>query len=251
MSTTWQRRLSRSVPSVSMFAAAWKRARVSRIMRNSKNLSLRPKVPDRRGHFGPYGGRYVAETLMPALAESSRLTPKRGAICVSERTSFLSDRLRRPRNAALFCRAVNEKLGGAKIYLKREDLCHTGAHKINNASARHCWRGAWARSASSPKPARASTASRPRRCARASACSAKSTWARKTCAPGAERLSHEVARRRGRSVEAGSRTLKDAINEALRDWVTNVRSTYYLIGSVARAASVPDDGARFSIGHRP
>src|SRR5918995_6528226 len=116
-----------------MFAAGWKHVRVLRIMQNSKNLSLPPKVPDRHGHFGLYGGRYVSATLMPALTELERayVRVRRDPAFRKEFRYYLHEYAGRP-TALYFAERLTQTLGGAKIYLKREDLCHTGAHKINN-----------------------------------------------------------------------------------------------------------------------
>src|SRR5947209_3725535 len=102
-------------------------------MRNSKHSSALPKTPDRRGHFGPYGGRYVAETLMPALTELERAyaQARRDASFRKEFRFYLREYAGRE-TPLYFAEQLTEKFGGAKIYLKREDLCHTGAHKINN-----------------------------------------------------------------------------------------------------------------------
>ena len=102
-------------------------------MENSKNLLLLPRVPDRRGHFGPYGGRYVAETLMPALTELERgyAEARRDPSFRREFHHDLCEYAGRE-TPLYFAERLSQKLGGAKIYLKREDLCHTGAHKINN-----------------------------------------------------------------------------------------------------------------------
>src|SRR5918996_2185875 len=91
------------------------------------------KLPDKRGHFGPYGGRYVAETLMPALMELERAyaRARREPAFRREFHHYLHEYAGRP-TALYFAERLSRKLGGAKIYLKREDLCHTGAHKINN-----------------------------------------------------------------------------------------------------------------------
>jgi tryptophan synthase beta chain len=102
-------------------------------MRNSKTLFSPPKLPDRRGHYGPYGGRYVAETLIPALTELEQAYSQ--ARHQRDFRRDFHDDLREyvGRETPLYyARRMTERLGGAKIYLKREDLCHTGAHKINN-----------------------------------------------------------------------------------------------------------------------
>jgi tryptophan synthase beta chain len=131
-----------------------------------------------------------------------------------------------------FAERLTEHLGGAKIYFKRDELNHTGAHKINNCSARSCWPSAWARRASSPRPAPASTASPPPPSARASAAVRGLHGRAPTSSGRAQRLPHEAAGRRGAMpVTSGAGTLKDAMNEALRDWVTNVDDTFYIIGT--------------------
>ncbi len=92
-----------------------------------------PRLPDRAGHFGAFGGRYVAETLMPALLELERRIALAARRVFKRELRDVSARLRRPPDAAVLrARDSPSKLGGAQIYLKREDLCHTGAHKINN-----------------------------------------------------------------------------------------------------------------------
>src|SRR6266508_4847390 len=102
-------------------------------MLDSKNSSLPLKVPDRRGHFGPYGGRYVAEILMPALAELEHAYAKvRREPSFRKEFQFYLHEYAGRETPLYFAERLTEELGGAKIYLKREDLCHTGAHKINN-----------------------------------------------------------------------------------------------------------------------
>jgi tryptophan synthase beta chain len=204
-------------------------------MASSKNSSLRPRLPDRHGHFGPYGGRYVAETLMPALAELERayIAARRDAAFRQELQKHLREYAGRE-TPLYFAERLTQKLGGAKIYLKREDLCHTGAHKINNTIGQILL---------------ARRMSKKRIIAETGAGQhgvATATVAARFGLPceifmGTEdvaRQSLNVFRMKllgakMRVVDSGSRTLKDAMNEALRDWVTNVRTTYYLIGSVA------------------
>ena len=200
-------------------------------------LSRLPDLPDERGHFGPYGGIFVAETLMHALDELKaayaryRDDPEFVAEFERELKHYVGRPIARlPRRSA-----GREQLGGAQIYLKREDLNHTGAHKINNMHRPGAARAsAWASRASSPRPAPASTASRPPRSARATAWNASSTWASEDV----KRQAQNVYRMNllGATVvpvESGSKTLKDALNEAMRDWVTNVENTFYIIGTVA------------------
>jgi tryptophan synthase beta chain len=204
-------------------------------MANSKNLSLLPKVPDRRGHFGPYGGRYVAETLMPALAEleSAYARARRDAAFRKDFHFYLREYAGRE-TPLYFAERLTERLRGAKIYLKREDLCHTGAHKINNTvgqillARRMGKRRVIAETgAGQHGVATATVAAR-------FGLSCEIFMGKEDV----QRQALNVFRMKllgakVRVVEAGSQTLKDAMNEALRDWVTNVRSTYYLIGSVA------------------
>ena len=204
-------------------------------MENSKSLSSRPKVPDPRGHFGPYGGRYVAETLMPALTELERAYAKaRGE--GSFRTEFKRYlREYAGRETPLYlAERLTQKLGGAKIYLKREDLCHTGAHKINNTIGQILLARKMGK-----KRIIAETGAGQHGVATATV--AARFGLECEIFMGKEdvhRQSLNVFRMKllgakVRVVDSGSKTLKDAMNEALRDWVTYVRNTYYLIGSVA------------------
>ncbi len=204
-------------------------------MASSKNSSSLPRLPDRRGHFGPYGGRYVAETLMPALAELERAyaAARRDAAFRQEFQKHLREYAGRE-TPLYFAERLTQELGGAKIYLKREDLCHTGAHKINNTIGQILL---------------ARRMGKRRIIAETGAGQhgvATATVAARFGLPceifmGTEdvaRQSLNVFRMKllgakMRVVDSGSRTLKDAMNEALRDWVTHVRTTYYLIGSVA------------------
>ncbi|HLN83770.1 MAG TPA: tryptophan synthase subunit beta [Candidatus Binatia bacterium] len=204
-------------------------------MRNSKNLSLLPRVPDRRGHFGPYGGRYVAETLMPALAEleAAYTKARRDRSFRKEFHLYLREYVGRE-TPLYFAERLTQQIGGAKVYLKREDLCHTGAHKINNTIGQILL---------------ARRMGKQRIIAETGAGQhgvATATVAARFGLSCEIFMGKEDVRRQAlnvfrmkllgakvRVVEAGSQTLKDAMNEALRDWVTNVRSTYYLIGSVA------------------
>jgi tryptophan synthase beta chain len=204
-------------------------------MASSKNSSSPPRLPDRRGHFGPYGGRYVAETLMPALVELERAyaAARRDAAFRQEFQKYLREYAGRE-TPLYFAERLTQKLGGAKIYLKREDLCHTGAHKINNTIGQILLARRMGK-----KRIIAETGAGQHGVATA-------TVAARFGLPceifmGTEdvaRQSLNVFRMKllgakMRVVDSGSRTLKDAMNEALRDWVTNVRTTYYLIGSVA------------------
>ncbi len=190
-------------------------------------------LPDARGRFGAYGGQYVPETLMSALAEleaAYRHAQSDAAFGV-ELEALLRDYAGRP-TPLYFARRLTEQLGGAKVYLKREDLAHTGAHKINNALGQ----GLLARRMGKRRVI-AETGAGQHGVATATVCAMLGLEC--IVYMGEEdvrRQSLNVFRMRllgaeVRPVASGSRTLKDAINEAIRDWVTNVESTYYLLGS--------------------
>jgi tryptophan synthase beta chain len=187
-----------------------------------------------RGRFGDYGGRYVPEVLIAALDELDTAYPR-----ISASPAFkteLDDLLRtyagRP-TPLTFARRMTDDLGGAKVYLKREDLAHTGAHKINNVLgqcllARHMGK----------ERVIAETGAGQHGVATATACALMGLECEVYMGvEDVERQSLNVFRMellgaRVHPVSSGSQTLKDAINETLRDWVTNVRTTYYCIGSV-------------------
>jgi tryptophan synthase beta chain len=201
---------------------------------NASSAQLK-KLPDRRGHFGQYGGRYVAETLMPALMELEAAYRKARRDSTFRKMFHLHLREYAGRETPLyFAERLTEKLGGAKIYLKREDLCHTGAHKINNTIGQILL-------ARRMKKARIIAETGAGQHGVATATVAARFGMQCEIFMGKEdvaRQSLNVFRMKllgakVRVVESGSKTLKDAMNEALRDWVTNVFDTYYLIGSVA------------------
>ncbi|HWO43510.1 MAG TPA: tryptophan synthase subunit beta [Candidatus Eisenbacteria bacterium] len=204
-------------------------------MQNSKSSLLPPSGPDRRGHFGAYGGRYVAETLMPALLELERAyaAARRDRAFRKEFHHQLREYAARP-TALYYAARLTRELGGAKIYLKREDLCHTGAHKINNTLGQILL-------AQKMRKTRIIAETGAGQHGVATATVAARFGLECEIFMGKEdvaRQSLNVFRMKLlgaklRVVEAGSQTLKDAMNEALRDWVTHVRHTYYLIGSVA------------------
>ena len=190
-------------------------------------------MPDERGYFGEYGGRFVPETLIPALEE---LEAAWNAAMADER--FLAELARlqtdytgRPTPLS-FAARLSEHLGGARIWLKREDLAHTGAHKINNAlgQALLAQRMGKQRIVAETGAGQHGVASATVAALLGQACHVymgSVDIARQQ--PNVFRmqlLGAEVI-----AVESGSRTLKDAINEAIRDWVTNVRETFYLLGS--------------------
>jgi tryptophan synthase beta chain len=193
------------------------------------------------GRFGPYGGRYVPETLMAALQELEREYEK--AKCNPAFQSELDELLKkfagRP-TPLFFARRLTGQLGGARIYLKREDLLHTGAHKINNALGQ----AVLARRMGKQRII-AETGAGQHGVATATVCALFGMEC--VVYMGTEDMRRQelnVFRMRllgakVRGVESGQRTLKDAINEAMRDWVTNVRTTHYLLGSVLGAHPYP------------
>ncbi len=192
-------------------------------------------LPDPRGHFGPYGGVFVAETLSHALDELREAYERccRDPAFMAEFHSELKHYVGRP-SPVYHARRWSEMLGGAQIYLKREDLNHTGAHKINNTMgqallARHMGK----------KRVIAETGAGMHGVAAATV--AARFGMKCVVYMGSEDI-HRQAQNVYRMkllgaevvpVESGSKTLKDALNEAMRDWVTNVEDTYYIIGTVA------------------
>ena len=191
------------------------------------------RLPDRSGHFGEFGGRYVAETLMPALLEldAAYRTLRRDRDFTREVRDYLREYAGRE-TPLYFAARLTERLGGAKIYLKREDLCHTGAHKINNTIGQ----GLLARRMGKPRII-AETGAGQHGVATATVTALLGMQCEVFMgAEDVQRQSLNVFRMKllgatVHPVSSGSATLKDAINEALRDWVTNVRTTYYLVGS--------------------
>ncbi len=190
--------------------------------------------PDVRGRFGPYGGRYAPETLMAALQEleEAYLSLKEDPGFWEELSFWLREYAGRP-TPLYFARRLTERLGGARIYLKREDLAHTGAHKINNTLG-----PALLTRRMGKKRIIAETGAGQHGVATATVAAAFGLSCRIY-------MGEEDVRRQALNVfrmkllgaevvpvSAGSKTLKDAINEAFRDWVTNVLTTHYVIGSV-------------------
>ncbi|HXE80283.1 MAG TPA: tryptophan synthase subunit beta [Vicinamibacterales bacterium] len=190
--------------------------------------------PDERGYFGPYGGRYVPETLMAPIEELARAyeQARKDPAFQQELDALLVHYVGRPTPLYEASRLAAE-CGGARIFLKREDLTHTGAHKINNAlgQALLAVRMGKRRIVAETGAGQHGVASATAAALLGLACDVYMG------AEDMERQAPNVLRMRllgarVRRVDAGSRTLKDAINEAMRDWVTNVRDTYYLLGSV-------------------
>ena len=190
--------------------------------------------PDANGYFGNYGGRFVPETLMAGLFELERLynEAKNDQSFKTEFLALLHDYCGRP-TSLTFAERLTEHYGKAKIYMKREDLCHTGAHKINNTIGQILLA-----KRSGKKRIIAETGAGQHGVAAA-------TVAAKAGLPCVVYMGEEDMHRQKlnvqrmrmlgaevRAVTAGSRTLKDATSEAIRDWVTNVQDTFYIIGSV-------------------
>jgi tryptophan synthase beta chain len=191
------------------------------------------RLPDARGRFGRFGGRFVPEVLMAPLIqlEKAYAAARRDRAFQARLKSLLADYAGRPTPLYLAER-LSEQAGGARIWLKREDLCHTGAHKINNVLGQ-----ALLARRMGKRRVIAETGAGQHGVATATAAALLGLECEVYMgAEDVERQALNVFRMkllgaRVVPVEAGSRTLKDAINEALRDWVTNVRSTYYLLGS--------------------
>ncbi|MGA7089772.1 MAG: tryptophan synthase subunit beta [Candidatus Acidiferrales bacterium] len=199
-------------------------------------------VPDVRGRFGPFGGRYVPETLVAPLDELERAyaAARADASFQQELDAMLRDFAGRP-TPLQFASRLTEHLGGARIYLKREDLLHTGAHKINNALGQ----GLLAQRMGKGRVIAETGAGQH---GVASATVAARLGMTCTVYMGTEdmdrqRLNVNRMRLLGSEVvgvDAGSRTLKDAINEAMRDWVTNVATSHYLLGSALGPHPYPE-----------
>jgi len=216
--------------------------RINYMQTASPELELDPlSLPDARGHFGAYGGMYVPETLMTPLFELTEAyhEARKDPTFQKELDHQLREFAGRPTNL-YFADRLTEHCGGAKIYLKREDLLHTGAHKINNAVGQ-----ALLAKRMGKKRIIAETGAGQHGIATAAMC-AKMGF---ECViyMGEEdmrRQSLNVYRMRlcgaeVRSVTAGQRTLKEAVNEAMRDWVTNVSNTHYIIGSALGSHPFP------------
>jgi tryptophan synthase beta chain len=208
------------------------------IVTNAKKKTTQATSP---GRFGVYGGRYVPETLMAALEELEREyeKAKRDRKFQRRLDELLHTYAGRP-TPLFFARRLTQKLGGPKIYLKREDLLHTGAHKINN-----CLGQALLAERMGKRRIIAETGAGQHGVATATVCALFGFEC--VVYMGTEDMRRQelnVFRMRllgaeVRGVESGSRTLKDAINEAMRDWVTNVHTTHYLLGSVLGAHPYP------------
>ncbi len=191
-------------------------------------------MPDKKGHFGVYGGKFAPETLMPALAEleAAYLASKKDKQFQAELEYYNRDFIGRP-SPLSFAKRLTDHLGGARIYLKREDLNHTGAHKINNSLAQVLLAKRMGKTR-----VIAETGAGQHGVATATAASMFGLDCEVYMGTDdVARQSLNVFRMKllgttVRPVDAGSRTLKDAINEAMRDWITNVSNTHYVLGTV-------------------
>jgi len=197
-------------------------------------MSEKQTTPDKLGHFGRYGGRYVPEILIPALDELAEAYAKykNDVEYCAELDYYFKEYVGRP-TPLYFAQRLTEMFGGAKVYLKREDLCHTGAHKLNNVMGQILL----ARRMGKPRII-AETGAGQHGVATATACALFGLECHVYMGvEDMERQALNVFRMRllGAeviSVTSGTQTLKDATSEAIRDWVTNVRNTHYIIGSV-------------------
>ena len=203
--------------------------------------SLRTQ-PDERGHFGQFGGRYVAETLMPlVLALDAEYRRAKADPAFEEEFQYLLRQYVGRPNPLYYAQRLTEELGGAKIYLKREELNHTGAHKINNCIGQILLAKRMGKTRII-----AETGAGQHGVATATVAALFNIPC--TIFMGAldvERQAPNVFRMKllgaeVRAVESGTRTLKDAMNEALRDWVANVHDTFYIIGTVAGPHPYPE-----------
>jgi len=203
--------------------------------------SLASRLPNASGHFGPYGGRYVPETLMAALEELEQgyEAARQDPTFQKEVAYTLRQYVGRP-TPLYFASRLSERLGGPRIYLKREDLCHTGAHKINNTvgqillARRMGKRRVIAETGAGQHGVATATV--------AALLGLVCEVYMGTEDMGRQALNVVRMRLLGAKVsgvDSGSRTLKDAINEAMRDWVTNVETTHYVLGSVLGAHPYP------------
>src|SRR5438128_8965576 len=216
-------------------------ATASIVRRRKRAQTRKPMLVVQPGRFGPWGRRYVPETLMAALDELEREyeRAKRDPKFRARLSELLKTYAGRP-TPLFYARRLTQQLGGARIYLKREDLLHTGAHKINNCLGQ----GLLAERMGKHRII-AETGAGQHGVATATVCALFGFEC--VVYMGTEDMRRQelnVFRMRllgaeVRGVESGSRTLKDAINEAMRDWVTNVRTTYYLLGSALGAHPYP------------
>jgi tryptophan synthase beta chain len=204
-------------------------------------FSMKPTQPDSHGHFGAYGGMFVPETLMEPLNELARVYKKvrKDPVFKKELQYYLRDYVGRP-TPLYFAERMSKQLGTAKIYLKREDLCHTGAHKINNSMGQILLAKRMGK-----KRIIAETGAGQHGVATATVCAMFGlecvVYMGKV---DMERQALNVFRMESLGatvvpVTVGQQTLKEAVNEAMRDWVTNIRSTHYILGSALGSHPYP------------
>ncbi len=211
-----------------------KRTHLNKTMQNPRNTIYPDNLPDKSGHFGIYGGRYIPETLLPAVEEltAQYLQLRNDAEFQKEFRYYLKNFVGRE-TPLYFAERLTSHAKGAKIYLKREDLCHTGAHKINNTIGQILIAKRMGK-----KRIIAETGAGQHGVAAATVCAlfglqcvvymGEEDIERQ--APNVDRM--KLLGAEVRPVTSGSKTLKDATSEAIRDWVTNVETTFYIIGSV-------------------
>lgn len=203
-------------------------------MQNSRKTIYPDDLPDASGHFGVYGGRYIPETLLPAVEElTSRYLQLRDDEDFQKEFRYYLKNFVGRETPLYFSEHLTSHVGGAKIYLKREDLCHTGAHKINNTIGQILIAKRMGK-----KRIIAETGAGQHGVATATVCAlfglqcvvymGEEDMERQ--APNVDRM--KLLGAEVRPVSSGSKTLKDATSEAIRDWVTNVETTFYIIGSV-------------------
>jgi tryptophan synthase beta chain len=207
----------------------------------TEDFSMKPTQPDRLGHFGQYGGMFVPETLMEPLNELTRVYNeiRKTKEFKDELQYYLREYVGRP-TPLYFAERMTEQLGTAKIYLKREDLCHTGAHKINNSMGQVLLAKRMGK-----KRIIAETGAGQHGVATATVCAMFDM----ECvvymgAVDMERQALNVFRMESLGatvvpVTVGQQTLKEAVNEAMRDWVTNIRTTHYILGSALGSHPYP------------
>jgi len=201
---------------------------------NKKNTKSKYNQPNRFGKFGEFGGAYVAETLMPAVLELQKayLETKKDKKFQAEFNYYLKNFVGRP-SPLYFAKQLSEKIGGAKIYLKRDELNHTGSHKINN-----CIGQILLAKKLGKKRVIAETGAGQHGVATATVCALFSIPC--TIYMGAKDIARQAPNvfrmkllgAEVKTVESGSKSLKNAINEAMRDWIANAQETYYLLGTV-------------------
>ena len=193
------------------------------------------RLPDRYGHFGMYGGRYVAETLMPALLELEDVYRRcrKDPDFKRQLRTLQREYVGRP-TPLTFAARLTERLGGAQVYLKREDLCHTGAHKINNTIGQALLAQRMGKTRLIAETGAGQHGVATATVAALLGFSCEVFMGREDTvrqAPNVFRM--RLLGASLREVTTGSQTLKDAMNEALRDWITHVAHTFYVIGTVA------------------